>query len=173
MSISDSCTVRRLQQADVHAMLEILRSVREEYGMGQRLAAVLEPADYAMFEAYRKRRCAYFVAIEDGRIVGGAGIAPLRGGDWLTCELQRMYVRNELRGRGVGQKLLDACVSAAQALGFARCYAETIAQMEGALAFYDRNGFIRLDGPSGSTGHGFNNRWLMLHFAAPVSGGHC
>jgi putative acetyltransferase len=85
-----------------------------------------------------------------------------------------MYVRSDLRGRGVGQLLLDACLGAAQALGFAKCYAETIAQMEGALAFYDRNGFIRLDVPSGSTGHAFNDRWLMLHFAASASGGvHC
>ena len=173
MPESSPCTIRRLQQADVHAMLEILRSAREEYGMGRRLASVLEPADYALFEVYRKRRCAYFVAIENGRVVGGAGIAPLKGGDWLTCELQRMYVRGDQRGRGVGQLLLDACLGAAQALGFAKCYAETIAQMEGALAFYDRNGFIRLDVPSGSTGHAFNDRWLMLHFAAPTSGGHC
>src|SRR5262245_54859116 len=112
MSDSSPCTIRRLQQADVHAMLEILRATREEYGMGQRLASVLEPADYALFETYRRRRCAYFVAVRNGRVVGGAGIAPLKGGDWLTCELQRMYVHGDLRGHGVGQMLLEACLGA-------------------------------------------------------------
>ncbi len=166
-------TVRRLQQADVHAVLGIIRGVREEFGIAQRVPSVLEPADYALFEVYRRRRSAYFVALENGRVAGGAGIAALAAGDWLTCELQRMYVRPESRGHGVGQLLLDACIRSAQSMGFVRCYAETISQMQGAVAFYERNGFARLAAPAGHTGHSHNDCWLMLHIAAPFSSGHC
>jgi putative acetyltransferase len=168
-----TCTIRRLQQADVHAVLKILRSVRAEHGLASRMEDVLEASDYALFETYRRRRTAYFVAIDAGEIVGGAGIAPLANGDWLTCELQRMYLHPASRGHGIGQMLLDECIAAAQTLRFAHCYAETIAQMTTALAFYERNGFRRLEGPVGGTRHEHNDRWLMLQLSASGMGGHC
>lgn len=168
-----TCTIRRLQQADVHAVLKILRSARTEYGLATRVADVLEASDYALFETYRRRRTAYFVALEEDEVVGGAGIAPLANGDWLTCELQRMYLRPQSRGSGIGQMLLDECIAAAQSLGFTHCYAETISQMKTALAFYERNGFRPLDGPVGGTHHEHNDRWLMLQLSASGMGGHC
>jgi putative acetyltransferase len=167
------CTIRRLQQADVHAVLEIVRSVRTEYGLAARVEDVLEDSDYALFETYRRRRTAYFVALDEGEIVGGAGIAPLANGNWLTCELQRMYLRPQKRGTGIGQMLFDECIAAAQSLGFAHCYAETISPMKTALAFYERNGFRFLDGPVGGTRHDHNDRWLMLQLSASGMGGHC
>lgn len=173
MPQSIPCTIRRLQQADVHAILDIVRDVRLECGFGDRVATVLEPGDYGLFEVYRRRRSAYFVAIYDGKVIGGAGISPLAGGDWLTCELQRMYVRPGHRGSGIGQMLLDACIRAAQSLGFVRCYAETLSEMTAAIGFYEHNGFVRLDAPTGSTGHAHNDCWLMLHISAPAHGGHC
>ncbi len=154
--------IRRLQQADVRAVLDIIGSVRREYQLQQRVQAVLEPSDYSLFDIYRRRRSAYFVAVEAGEVVGGAGIAPLTAGDWLTCELQRMYLRPQYRGRHIGRALLHACVDAARLSGFERCYAETISEMTTAIAFYQRQGFGRLATPIGHTGHDHNDCWMML-----------
>lgn len=172
MPQSSPCTIRRLQQADVHTILDIVRDTRLEYGLGERLATVLEPSDYALFEACRRRRSAYFVAVHDGKVVGGAGISPLAGGHWQTCELQKMYVRAASRGIGAGRMLLAACIRAAQSFGFVHCYAETTSQMTAALAFYERNGFTRLDAPNGHTGRVHNDCWLTLQIAAPEVAAH-
>jgi putative acetyltransferase len=154
--------IRRLQQSDVHELLGIIRGVRQEFGLARRVAALLEPNDYALIDVYRHRRSAYFVAVMDNCVAGGAGIFPLATEDWATCELQRMYLRPQYRGLGIGQALLNACLEGARPLGFARCYAETVSEMSKAIAFYERNGFRRLTAPIGGTGHSHNDCWLVL-----------
>lgn len=159
---NDSWQIRRLQQSDVRELLNIIGGVRREFGLATRVASLLEPNDYAIFDLYRHRRSAYYVAVMDNRILGGAGLFPLASGDWDTCELQRMYLLPQHRGRGVGQDLLDACLQTARSLGFERCYAETVSEMSTAIAFYKRNGFRRLPAPIGETGHSHNDFWMML-----------
>src|SRR4051812_48921584 len=98
--------IRLIEPADVPAMLTIISECRAEYGMTGRVAELLEPADHALYETYQRQRSLYFVAVLGGEIVGGAGVAPLHGADPLTCELQRMYLRGDVRGRGLGNALL-------------------------------------------------------------------
>jgi putative acetyltransferase len=153
--------IRLIEPADVPAMLTIIAQSRAEYGLADRVAELLEPADRALYATYQRQRSLYFVAVMDGVVVGGAGIAPLNGADPLTCELQRMYLHRDARGRGIGAALLERCIKAARQFLYVRCYLETISQMQLALAFYARNGFRDLQGPVGETGHGHNDRWLM------------
>lgn len=155
-------TVRRLEAQDVHAVLKVISDCRREYGLANRVQTILEPSDYNLFETYRNRRSAYFVAIVDSEVVGGAGISRLTDGDGSTCELQRMYLRHASRGMGIGHALLQRCVEAARQFGYQQCYAETILEMGTAIAFYERHGFSRLKVQLGVTGHGHNDCWLLL-----------
>jgi putative acetyltransferase len=153
--------IRLIEPADVPAMLTIIAESRAEYGMSDRVAELLEPADRALYATYQRQRSLYFVAMLDGQVVGGAGIAPLNGADPLTCELQRMYLRRNVRRRGIGHALLEHCLKAARQFLYVRCYLETISQMHGALEFYAHNGFRALGAPMGQTDHPHNDRWLM------------
>ena len=107
-------TIRLIGPTDVPAMLTIIAGSRAEYGVANRVAELLEPADRALYETYQRQRSLYFVAVLGGEVVGGAGIAPLAGSDPLTCELQRMYLRRDVRGRGIGNALLEQCLKAAR-----------------------------------------------------------
>jgi putative acetyltransferase len=162
MQETNPCDIRRLQHDDVHQLLELIKSVRQEFGLSSRVSELLEPSDYAVLDVYRNRRSAYFVASMGTKVLGGAGIFPLANEDWGTCELQRMYLHSHHRGRGIGQSLLNACLEAARFSGFKRCYAETVSEMSNAIAFYERNGFRRLTAPIGTTGHSHNDCWLVL-----------
>ena len=122
---------------------------------------LLEPADHALYATYQRQRTLYFVALSGGEIAGGAGVAPLAGADPLTCELQRMYLRADARGRGIGDALLERCLAAAKQFLYVRCYLETVTQMQAALEFYGRHGFRDLQAPIGRTGHEHNDRWMM------------
>jgi putative acetyltransferase len=159
--------LRPIERRDVHALLDIIRDARAEHGLAARVENLLEPADFGLYDRYQARRTIYFVAIVDGQVVGGAGIAPLAGDDWLTCELQRMYLKPEARGQGVGTLLLDACLDSARRFWYTRCYAETISRMDNALKLYTRNGFVELSGAIADTGHAHNDRWLMRQLKAP------
>ena len=153
--------IRLIEPADVPAMLTIIAESRAEYGMSDRVAELLEPADRALYATYQRQRSLYFVAMLDGQVVGGAGIAPLNGADPLTCELQRMYLRRNVRRRGIGHALLEHCLKAARQFLYVRCYLETVKQMQPALQFYGRHGFHDLKSPLGDTGHQHNDRWMM------------
>jgi putative acetyltransferase len=64
-----------------------------------------------MSRAYAEPRIAYFVVERDGRVLGGAGVAPLarrRCGD--TCELRKMYFLPEARGIGAGAAMMARCL---------------------------------------------------------------
>jgi putative acetyltransferase len=153
--------IRPIEPADVPALLDIIRDSRAEYGIAAKGVELLEPADFALYATYQRQRTMYFVAVVDGLVAGGAGVAPLTGADPLTCELQRMYLRADVRGRGIGQALLTRCLAAARQFLYVRCYLETVAQMQPALEFYGRHGFVNLQAPLGRTGHEHNDRWML------------
>jgi len=161
MPKTDLLEIRAIEPADVPALLQIIADSRAEYGIAERGLELLEPADHALYATYQKQRTLYFVARLGGEVVGGAGLAPLAGADPLTCELQRMYLRADARGRGIGDALLNRCLAAAKQFLYVRCYLETITQMQAALEFYGRHGFRDLQAPIGRTGHEHNDRWLM------------
>ena len=163
--------IRPIERADVPALLEIIADSRREYGIGDKGVALLDPADHALYDNYQRQRSLYFVAVLGGEVVGGAGVAPLAGPDPLTCELQRMYLRADARGRGIGDALLERCLAAARQFLYVRCYLETVTQMQAALEFYGRHGFRDLQAPLGRTGHEHNDRWLMRTLRASAREG--
>ena len=64
-----------------------------------------------------------------------------------------MYFLSEIRGKGLGQKMIEKCVGQARIFGFEQCYLETMPYMEAAQKLYNKMGFKYLEGPMGNTGH--------------------
>lgn len=146
-------TVRAIEAADNSAIKNIIRTVMPEFGAGGQGFAIHDAEVEDMYNAYTQKRHAYFVYEEDGEILGGGGIGPLKGGDGDTCELKKMYFQSKGRGKGLGQKVLTACLEAAREHGYKTCYLETFNTMNQAMKLYERNAFKKIGGPCGSTGH--------------------
>ncbi len=147
--------LRPIKRADNAAVARLIRTVMPEFGASGPGFAIVDPEVDDMFGTYRAPRSAYFVVTrrDDDEVVGGGGMAPLAGGDADTCELRKMYFLPEARGLGFGQTLIGRCLDAARAADFRRCYLETLRRMERARALYEKNGFRRIDGSMGATGH--------------------
>ncbi|MBI4869750.1 MAG: GNAT family N-acetyltransferase [Candidatus Wallbacteria bacterium] len=115
-----------------------------------------DPEMEALASAYQQAD-RFFLALlgPAGNLVGTAGVAPLEGAplEQRVCELRKMYFTPEVRGLGLGRWLLEQCLAGARRLGYRRVYLETCEGMHAAIRLYQRNGFRRLDGPMGSTGH--------------------
>ena len=145
--------IRPIAASDDAAVAAIIRSVMPEFGAKGPGFAINDPEVDAMSAAYADARSVYFVIEDGGRVVGGGGIAPLTGGDAGTCELRKMYFLPELRGRGLGRKLLLHCLDAARERAFTRVYLETLTGMDAAKKLYESVGFKQRSGALGATGH--------------------
>jgi len=146
-------SIRPIELQDSSQVAVIIRTVMPEFGANGAGFAIHDEEVDNMFSAYTRPRCSYFVCEVDGRIIGGGGIAPLEGGDENTCELKKMYFLPEARGKGLGQQVLQRCLVAAKEKGFRYCYLETFNTMKDAMKLYAKNGFIKIPGALGNTGH--------------------
>ena len=161
MTLPAGCALRPITAEDDVAMAAVIRSVMPEFGACGDGFAINDPEVDWMSRAYAAPLHAYFVLVRDGRVLGGAGVAPLAGGDAGTCELRKMYFLPEARGRGAGNTLMLHCLDAARGYGFTHCYLETLTGMDAAQALYRRHGFAPLPAPMGSTGHHGCDRWFI------------
>lgn len=153
--------LRPITAADNAAMADIIRRVMPEFGADGPGFAIHDAEVDGMHEAYARSRCSYFVVERGGAIVGGAGIAPLDGGEDDVCELRKMYFLPEARGIGAGSAMMQCCLDAARAHGFQRCYLETLTGMDAAQALYRRSGFTALCSAMGGTGHHGCDRYFI------------
>ena len=155
-------SIRPITTADDAAMAAIIRGVMPEFGATGDGFAINDPEVNWMHRAYSQPRCAYFVVEREDRVVGGAGVAPLEGGEPGVCELRKMYFLPEARGIGAGAAMMARCLQAARELGFRQCYLETLTGMASAMKLYERSGFRRISCSMGHTGHGGCNTFYLL-----------
>ena len=154
--------IRPIEAGDDAAMAAIIRAVMPEFGAGGEGFAISDPEVDWMHRAYGASRHAYFVLERDGVVIGGGGVAPLTGAENDVCELRKMYFLPQARGLGAGRAMMARCLDAARALGYRRCYLETLRGMDAAMKLYERTGFQPLDAPMGDTGHGGCDRFYLL-----------
>ena len=101
--------IRPINESDNKFLSVLLREVLIEMQIPKKGSAYEDPELDNMFSTYQLPRSKYFVVEERGAILGGAGISPLKGGDKDICELQKMYFHKSLRGRGIGDKMIEIC----------------------------------------------------------------
>ena len=158
---SASCSIRPIRGEDNAAVAGIIRDVMTEFGAVGRNFSISDPEVAAMYEAYPSPTAAFFVIEHQGRVLGCGGMGPLADGPPDVCELRKMYFRPELRGTGMGTRLLAVILDAARQSGYRRCYLETLGNMAGARRLYLKHGFGVLDRPLGDTGHSGCNSWMI------------
>ena len=158
--------VRPIRPADDAAVAAVIRQVMTEHGAVGEGYSIQDPEVDAMSAHYQPPQARFWVIEHDGRIVGCGGIAPLSNGPADTCELRKMYFLPEVRGLGLGTRLLNTCLEAAHVAGYRNCYLETLASMKGARHLYLKHGFTDLAGPMGCTGHSRCNAWMQRPLTA-------
>jgi len=84
---------------------------------------------------------AFFLLREEGRAAGCAGLRDLGAG---ACELKRLYVRPEFRGRGLGRRCVEEVARAARGMGHGALRLVTVSIMREAIALYRSMGFMEI-----------------------------
>jgi len=153
--------IREIKPSDNKEIEEIVKSVILEMGAPKIGTAYEDVALKDMYSTYQKNKAIYFVIVNNGRVLGGGGIAKLNNFEGNICELQKMYFSPSARGKGLGSKLISKCLQKAIEFGFESCYLETLPYMKAAQKLYLKNGFTHIDGPMGNTSHYSCDVWMI------------
>ena len=158
--------IRSIQPSDNTLIADIIRRTLKEFGANKPGTVYFDPTTDHLFELFSAHHSAYFVAEENGRIVGGSGIFPTPGLPANCCELVKLYLLSDMRGRGIGLSLMKTCFSKAREFGFTEMYLETMPELRTAIGLYEKTGFTFLPGPLGQSGHFGCDLWMIKQLNA-------
>jgi len=154
--------IRPIQPEDNPAIAKIIRTTLEEFGANKPGTVYFDSETDHLFELFSQTPgSAYQVAIQDGKILGGAGIYPTPNLPEGTCELVKMYLLAAARGKGVGRTLIEQAFQLASNLGYQAIYLETMPELKKAIYIYEKMGFQYLKGPMGNSGHTGCDIWMI------------
>jgi len=153
--------IREIQARDNIVVGNLIREVLVELGAPKVGTAYEDKSLDELSEVYNNPRAIYFVIVIGGKVVGGAGISQLENTTENICELQKMYLSLDSRGKGLGAKMIKKCIEKAKELGYKKCYLETLPYMKSAVKLYEKTGFKTLDKPLGETGHYSCTEWMI------------
>lgn len=145
--------IRNIKQSDNPFVARLIREIMTEFNAVGEGYSINDPEVDDMYAAYKDNRAAFWVIEQNGEILGCGGIGPLQGAGADICELRKMYFQPNIRGIGLGKKMVLLCLDTAKNLGYKKCYLETLDRMWQANLLYQKMGFKKLSCQEGNTGH--------------------
>ena len=153
--------LRKITPVDNATIAHIIRATLTEFGAARPGTVYYDEATDRLSEVFDVPRGVYYIAEEDGIMLGGAGIYPTDGLGVDTCELVKMYLVPEARGKGIGKALMNKCIEFATENGYNQVYLETMPELSNAIHLYEKFDFKRLPAPMGNTGHTGCGIWML------------
>lgn len=153
--------LRLITKEDDAEMGKLIKSVLTEFKANKPGTAFYDESTNHLSTIFTDEKCAYWVLEEDGKIVGGGGIYPTAGLPTETCELVKLYLAPETRGKGFGKLIINKCVEQARLLGYQEIYLESMPELNQAVSLYEKLGFKYLSQSLGNTGHFGCNIWML------------
>lgn len=141
-------TLRPATSADVPSVIELVSHTLSEFGIAFGEGTPTDEQLKGLPKSYHDETGEFFVALFANQLVGTAGVVSLGDG---IFELRKMYLRPVARGSSVAPALLEACIQHCRKHHAKALVLDTTIEMKRAIAFYERNGFVRDDSQIRST----------------------
>jgi putative acetyltransferase len=129
-------------QAESSEQIAQARELFLEYAQSLGFSLCFQSFDKELAElpgAYAAPAGRLLLAEVDGRLAGCVALHRLED---KICEMKRLYLRPQFRGKGAGRALTDAILAEARSIGYQRIRLDTVEPvMKDAVAMYRRIGF--------------------------------
>ncbi|RDC56373.1 GNAT family N-acetyltransferase [Pedobacter chinensis] len=155
-------TYRQIEERDDQELAEVIRSILREFKIDKPGTVYTDPTTDHLSGVFKAEQSVYWVAEEDGQLIGGCGIYPTAGLPEGCVELVKLYTAASARGKGVGKTLMQKSIESAQHFGYNEIYLESFPELTTAISMYEKTGFTRLSAPLGNSGHFACNVWMLL-----------
>lgn len=142
----------------------IIKNVGVEFGA---VGEGFGPGDDEVLEMSRHynpvNKSKYLILLLNNRVVGGCGLASFNGSK-TVCELRKLFLLPEARGRGFGKTIAQKVLKNAKEFGYTQCYLDTLSSMKSAIHLYEDLGFKHLSQPIEGTLHNGCDVWMLKNF---------
>lgn len=139
-SLTEIIRVRSVDQ------IELVRDLFKEYEAWLGINLCFQNFEKELAElpgAYVPPDGRLLLATENKKVAGCIALRKI--GDGL-CEMKRLFVRAEFRGKGLGRQLVESIVKAAKEIGYERMRLDTLpGKMDEAIALYRSLGFKEIE----------------------------
>jgi putative acetyltransferase len=157
----ENIIIRPIAPEDNYPLSKVIRDTLTEFKANHPGTVYYDSSTDHLFELFREPNSFYYVAELKGTVAGGVGIFPSPGLPPGTCELVKMYLIPQARGKGLGRLLIEKALEFAKGAGFNSVYIETMPELRQAMNVYEKFGFKYLDKQLGSTGHFGCEIWML------------
>ncbi len=138
MSVNDALYIRTADNRDRQQIWDLIFTILSSYGLTMDAETI--DHDLTDIEAnYWRQQGAFYVLMDGEQLIGTVALHRVSA---TVCELGRMYLAADYRGRGLGRKLLHHALQQAEVRGFTEVVLKTASVLKEALALYRRAGFL-------------------------------
>ena len=133
--------IRKARPGDEAEVLDLVKKVLNAYGL--ELNPMEEDLDITDISKYYMDNNGDFEVVEfRGNIIGSYGIYKINE---ETCELRKMYLKQNFQGLGLGNIMIENSIKMAKSLGYKRITLQTNSLLYKAIKLYKKYGFEDLD----------------------------
>ena len=154
-------TIRKIEAKDNIPLAKMIREVFDEHNAPRTGTVYSDPTTDNLYELFKAPKSILWVAEVDNEVLGCCGVYPTQGLDDGYAELVKYYLSGKARGLGIGRELMQRSIESAKEFGYQHLYLESFPQFAKAVGIYEKQGFVRIDHPLGSSGHTSCNIWMV------------
>ncbi len=138
MKLPVKYSIRNAVNKDIPEIKKLVFGILTEYGLAPDSASTDKDLD-DIEKFYFENNGLFAVVInESGKIIATTGLYRIDEG---TCELRKMYLDENCRGKGIGRYLLEYSLEKAKELCYNKVVLETASVLKEAIGLYEKYGF--------------------------------
>lgn len=93
-------------------------------------------------QKYGRPQGRLYLACCGGKLAGCIGLRKI---DAQNCEMKRLYVRPEFRGKQIGDRLVRQIIEDARTIGYSYMLLDTLPFLKSAIHLYEKYGFYEIE----------------------------